>query len=186
MPPEPAPAERPPPPDWEPTITRPDPVTEEEREAWLAAEEDEPFDPEEWWDPDGPPPPGEDELTPEELAEIEAATTDEMLALKAASAGRRGSGQPGPARLFPGESVSPAGGCGPGLVLDVTPGCAGLALAADAAAGDDRYEGVSDAELVGVLCAWDRLEAHMAARKLGRAPLCDIPHRVGNRQSHAP
>jgi hypothetical protein len=52
-------------------------------------------------------------------------------------------------------------------VLDVTPGCAGLALAADAVAGeDDRFGGASDAELVGVLCAWDRLEAHAAARKL--------------------
>ena len=33
-------------PDWEPVITRPDPMTEEEREAWLdaLAGEDEPFD----------------------------------------------------------------------------------------------------------------------------------------------
>ena len=28
------------------------------------------------------------------------------------------------------------------------------------------YQGVSDDELLGVLSAWDRLEAHMAARKL--------------------
>ena len=46
---------------WEPVITRPDPMTEEERQAWLDAL-DEPFDPEEYPDPDGPPPPGEDEL----------------------------------------------------------------------------------------------------------------------------
>ena len=46
------------------------------------------------------------------------------------------------------------------------PGCADLAMLADAAAGDDdRYEGASDDELIGVLSAWDRLEAHMAARK---------------------
>jgi hypothetical protein len=119
------------------------------------------------WDPDGPPPPGEDELTAEELAEIEAAAADELLALRAASSGRRGPAQPGSARLFPGESSSAAGGFGPGLALDVMPGCAGLALAADAAVGDgDCYDGASDAELIGVLCAWDRLEAHMAARKL--------------------
>jgi len=47
------------------------------------------------------------------------------------------------------------------------PACIGLALSADTAAGDDdSYRGVSDDELLGVLAAWDRLEAHMAARKL--------------------
>ena len=42
-------------PGWEPVITRPDPMTEEEREAWLdaLAGEDEPFDPEEYPDPEG-------------------------------------------------------------------------------------------------------------------------------------
>ncbi len=50
------------------------------------------------------------------------------------------------------------------------PGCADLALLADAAAGDDdRYEGASDDELIGVLCAWDRVEAHACARKLAAA-----------------
>ena len=41
--------------DWEPVITRPDPMTEEEREAWLdaLAGEDEPSDPEEYPDPEG-------------------------------------------------------------------------------------------------------------------------------------
>ena len=29
----------------------------------------------------------------------------------------------------------------------------------------DSFGGVSDDELLGVLCAWDRLEAHAAARK---------------------
>ena len=53
------------------------------------------------------------------------------------------------------------------MPLDVLPGCAGLAVAADAAAGEDGgFAGVSEAELVGVLCAWDRVEAHAAARKL--------------------
>ena len=52
------------------------------------------------------------------------------------------------------------------MVLDVLPGGAQLAVAADAAAGEDRFDGVSEGELVGVLCAWDRVEAHAAARKL--------------------
>jgi len=128
MPPRPVPADpgrdesRPaaqPEPAWEPVITRPDPMTAEEREAWLAAE-DEPPGPDEWPDPDGPPPPGEDQLTAEEAAGIRAAAGDELLA-----------------------------------------------LAADAAAGDgDAFAGAADHELVGVLCAWDRIEAHAAARKL--------------------
>jgi len=154
-------------PAWEPVITRPDPMTAEEREAWLAAEDGEPFDSEEWPDPDGPPPPGQDELTAEEAAGIRAAASDELLALQAASTGRRGPGQPGSARMFPGESASPAAGFGVGLALDLMPGCAGLALAAGTAAGDDdAFAGAADHELVGVLCAWDRVEAHAAARKL--------------------
>src|SRR5690242_8006991 len=109
-------------------------------------------------------------FTAEELAEIRHAAADELLAVEAATTGRRGPGQPGSARIFPGESSSPAAGFGPGMPLDVLPGCAGLAAAADAAAGDDgRFAGVSEAELVGVLCAWDRVEAHAAARKLGVA-----------------
>ena len=56
------------------------------------------------------------------------------------------------------------------MALDVMPACPELALAADAAAGpDDCFEGASDAELAGVLAAWERLEAHMAARKLAAA-----------------
>jgi Domain of unknown function (DUF222) len=113
--------------------------------------------------------PGEEEeyedcapLTPEELAEIGEAAADELLAVKAATTGRRGPGQPGSARVFPGESASPAAAFGPGMVLDVLPGCAGLAVAA----GDGGFDGVSEAELVGVLCAWDRMEAHAHARKL--------------------
>jgi hypothetical protein len=57
------------------------------------------------------------------------------------------------------------------MAWDVTPGCAQLAVAADAAlgAGDDSgdsFGGVADHELIGLVCAWDRAEAHMAARKL--------------------
>ena len=118
--------------------------------------------------------PGEDEdedyyppLTAEEVAGIREAAADELLAVKAATTGRRGPGQPGSDRVFPGESCSPAAAFGPGMPLDVLPGCAGLAVAADAAAGEDgRFDGVSEAELVGVLCAWDRMEAHAHARKL--------------------
>src|SRR6266568_3019026 len=58
-----------------------------------------------------------------------------------------------------------AAGFGPGMPLDVLPGCAQLAVAADSAA-QDGFAGVSEAELVGVLCAWDRVEAHTHARKL--------------------
>ncbi|MGH3199838.1 MAG: DUF222 domain-containing protein, partial [Streptosporangiaceae bacterium] len=164
-------------------------MNEEDREAWLdgLAAEDEPLDleedpdPEEYFDPDGPPAPGEDELTAEEIAGIREVMDDQAraaataarlgttgaLAAIAASSGRRGPGQPGSARRFPGESSSRAAAFGTGLVLDVMPGCPELTAFADQAAGDDdRYAGASDDELIGVLCAWDRLEAHMAARKL--------------------
>ncbi len=161
-------------------------MSAEEWEAWLdhLTGEDEPFDPEEYADPDGPPPPGEDELTAVEVAEIPEATEAEAraavqavrsgatgaLAVIAASAGRRGPGQPGSAGQFPRESGSRAAGFGAALALDVMPGGPDLVLLADAAAGrDDRYQGASDDELIGVLCAWDRLEAHMAARKLAAA-----------------
>jgi len=118
--------------------------------------------------------PGEDEdenylapLTAEELAGIREAAADELLAAKAASTGRRGPGQPGSARTFPGESASPAASFGPGMTLDVLPGCPQLAVAADTAAGEDGgFAGVSEAELIGVMCGWDRVEAHAHARKL--------------------
>src|SRR6516162_5448755 len=138
-----------------------DPMTAGEREASLdrLCQQDEP--------------PGDDEeyedfapLTPEELAEVREAAADDLLAVKAATTGRRGPGQPGSARTFPGESSSPAAGFGPGMPMDVLPGCAQLAVAADAAAEDDRFDGISEAELIGVICAWDRIEAHAAARKL--------------------
>ncbi len=153
-----------------------DPMTAAEREAWLdrlCAQDDDPSDaPQEYWDPESSmPPPGEDELTAGELAGIGEAAADEMLALDAASTGRRGPGQAGSARTFPGESASRAAGFGTGMAWDVTPGCAQLAVAADAAleAGGgpgDSSGGVADHELVGLVCAFDRAEAYMAARKL--------------------
>ena len=107
-----------------------DPATAEEREAWLdrVCEQDEPPEPEECED--------YAPLTAAELAEISQAAADELLAVEAATTGRRGPGQPGSARVFPGESSSPAAAFGPGMALDVLPGCAGLAVAAGAAAAD--------------------------------------------------
>ena len=135
-------------------------MTPEEREAWLdwVCEHDEPPEDEEFED--------FEPLTPDELAEIREAAADELLAVEAATTGRRGPGQPGSGRVVPGESSSPAAAFGPGLPLDVLPGCAQLAVSADAAADDDRFDGVPEGELVGLLCAWDRVEAHAAARKL--------------------
>src|ERR1700747_1693663 len=152
-----------------------------EREVWLARAREhdeapgedegdgefEPFTPEELAGTRGhdEPPGGDDDdghfepFPPEELAEIDEAAADELLAAKAASTGRRGPGQPGSARVCPGESSSRAAAFGPGMVLDVLPGCAGLAVAADAAA-EDGFAGVSEAELVGGVCGWDRGEAH--------------------------
>src|SRR5207237_72393 len=80
--------------------------------------------------------------------------------------GRRGPGQPGSAHRFPGEYPGPAAGFATGHPLDAAPGCAALAGFADDAAGDDdSYAGASDDEVVGAVCAWDRIEAHAAARK---------------------
>jgi hypothetical protein len=154
MPPEPVPAD----PGWDEDLAWLD--RDPERETWLdrAREHEEPPGEEDYGDVEP--------FTAEELAEVRETAADELLAVEAASTGRRGPGQPGSARVFPGESSSPAAGFGPGMPLDVEPGCAGLALAADGAAWDDRFDGVSEAELIGLLCAWDRVEAHAAARKL--------------------
>ena len=179
-------------PDWEPVITRPDPMTEEEREAWLdaLAGEDEPVDPAEYPDPDGPPPPGEDELTAEELAGIgEAAEgvaraavngarsgTTGALGAIAALGGRRGPGPAGVGAGLPGRILEPGGDvrhrAGAGFAAGPAPTwrCSPMPPAGEG----DRYDGASDDELIGVLCAWDRLEAHMAARKL--AAVAELIH----------
>jgi Domain of unknown function (DUF222) len=152
--PEPVPAD----PGWDEDLAWLD--RDPERETWLdrAREHDEPPLEEEYED--------YDPLTAEEIAEIAEAAADELLAVGAATTGRRGPGQPGSARVFPGESASPAAAFGPGMVFDVLPGCAQLAVAADAAAEGDGFAGVPEGELVGLMCAWDRVEAHAAARKL--------------------
>src|ERR1700733_4537118 len=85
----------------------------------------------------------------------------------AAAPGCRGPGNPGSAASFPGEHASPAAGFGSGFALDTAPGCLALAeFAATAAGEDDRYPVATDDEIMGVICALDRVEAHVAARKL--------------------
>jgi hypothetical protein len=153
MPPEPVPAN----PGWDEDLAWLD--RDPEREVWLdrVREHDDPPLEEEYAD--------YAPLTAEELAGIREAAADELLAIQAATAGRRGPGQPGSARVFPGQSSSPAAAFGPGMVFDVLPGSAQLAVAADAA-GEDRFDSVPEGELVGLMCAWDRVEAHAASRKL--------------------
>jgi len=164
---------------WEPVITRPDPMTEENWQAWCdaTADQEEPPDPdEEEPDPDGLPGPWEYNVE-QVVAECRRVTAEEAaLAARAARMGlpagrpvsleRRGPGQPGSARPVPGEHRSPAASFAAGLCLDVMPGCTALAgFAAEAAGDDDRYDGASDDELAGAISAWDRVEAHAAARK---------------------
>src|SRR5882672_5743231 len=98
-----------------------DPMTAAERQASLdrLCEQDEGH-PEDEADESGDAGP----LTAGELAEIREAAADELLAVEAATTGRRGPGQPGSARVFPGQSASPAAAFGPGMPLDVLPGCA--------------------------------------------------------------
>ena len=140
---------------------------------------EEPPDPDRYANPEDPPLPGEVDLDAI-IAECRQITADQARAAAmaaaagatgalagaaAAVAGRRGPGMPGSA-CFPGEYPGPAGGFASGLGLDTMPG--GLVLmscAGDAAGEDDTYPGATDDELVGVLCAWDRVQAHAAARK---------------------
>src|SRR6201982_3317087 len=96
MPSEPAPAD----PGWDedaPWLAR-DPMTAADREAWLdrlCAQDDDPFDqPQEYWDPEScAPPPGQDELTGEELTGIAEGAADETPPLDAARTGPRAPGQ---------------------------------------------------------------------------------------------
>src|SRR5579863_3578558 len=79
---------------------------------------------------------------------------------------RRGPGMPGSATTYPGEYASRSAGFASGRVLDTAPGCVSLGLFAEEAAGhDDSYAGAPDEELLGVICGWQRSEAHCAARK---------------------
>ena len=78
--------------------------------------------------------------------------------------GRRGPGQPGSARAS-GRVASPAAGFGPGMALDVLPGCAPLAVRRRRRRGRRPVRGCPEPSWSG-RCAWDRVEAHAAARKL--------------------
>ena len=154
----------------------PDWLDDDERAAVAAAREDE----DESADPYLEDPPDWEELDAAvaEAREITAAEArDRAYAARrvfyggwgavGAAPGRRGPGQPGSAASFPGEHASPAAAFGSGFALDTMPGCPVLAGLAGAAAGpDDRYPGAADDEIVGVICAWARVEAHAAARKL--------------------
>ena len=140
---------------WEPVITRPDPMTAEEWEAWLDCEPAEGTDPDAYPDEEEYLSPGALDLTEAELAEIAEATAlaapvtaddadpagvARVLAAQAAaaSARRRGPGQPGSARLLARESSSAAAAFGTGQCLDVMPACPDLAVLADRAAGPGR------------------------------------------------
>ena len=164
-------------PDWRPVPCTPDWLDEE---AYLADEY--PGDPDEYEDPDNAPPPGmDDDQLAELIAEAREITADQARAAEAAArlghtavlaavgavcAGRRGPGMPGSDQTFPGEYASPAAGFATGKPLDVAPGGAVLAaFLEDTAGDDDRYPGATDDELVGVICAWDRVEANASARK---------------------
>ncbi|HET9971448.1 MAG TPA: hypothetical protein VFQ68_24655, partial [Streptosporangiaceae bacterium] len=68
--------------------------------------------------------------------------------------------------LASGERVTWTAGFTKGGLADGLPGGSELAFLASAAAGDgDRYPDATDAELDGVIAAWDRVEAHASARK---------------------
>jgi Domain of unknown function (DUF222) len=157
----------------------PDPMTGEDWLAWCDSQvdQDEPPDPdEEEPDPDGLPGPWEYDLdaivadcrriTAEEAAACARAARLGLAGGQPIGLARRGPGQPGSARRAPGEFLSRAAGFAAGMLLDVMPGCNALAgFAAEAAGEDDRYEGACDDEVVGAIAAWDRIEAHAAARK---------------------
>jgi hypothetical protein len=134
---------------WEPVVTRPDPMSEADQQALLDAVTD---DGEPWWLQEGDPDP-DDPAAPEEcdLREIAAggrrgagdqargaataARVGTAGALAAIAAARRGSGQPGSARVFPGEYPSRAAQFASGILFDTMPGRPELAAFADEAAG---------------------------------------------------
>jgi hypothetical protein len=129
-------------------------------------------------DPDDDPPPDVDpgelaaeagritgELAREAAVLAGAGLTAAAAAGAASAAGRRGPGMPGSAQSFPGVYASRASGFASGKPLDTAPGCLTLGQFAEAAAGaDDRYPGASDGELIGAICAWDRVEAYASSR----------------------
>ena len=163
--------------DGEP-IPTPDWMTADDWHARCAAStDDEPpgeFE-DEFWDPAEPWDPGEiaaiiaeaDRIACDEAAAAGRIATIGMTAdMAAVAASRRGPGQAGSARMFPGVCDSPAGGFGTGQGLDVTPGGGWLLTAIQNAAGDGgRFERATDDELAGLLAAADRCEASASAVK---------------------
>ena len=154
MPPEPVPAD----PGWDDDLAWLD--RDPERESWLdrAREHDEPPLEEEYED--------YEPLTAEELAGIREAAADELLAVGAASLGPAG---PGPARLgagLPRRVVQPGGRVRPGDGLRRAARLRAAGGRCRRRRGRRRVRRDSEAELVGIMCAWDRVEAHAAARKL--------------------
>jgi Domain of unknown function (DUF222) len=153
-------------------------------EAYLEslADEEYPGDPDEEQDPDNAPPPGLDdaqlaaliaearEVTADQARAAAVAarlgTTAALAAAGTAALARRGPGMPGSAQSFPGEYTSRAAGFASGKPLDVAPGCAALGMfAEDAADEDGRFRSATDDEVLGLICAWDRIEANASARK---------------------
>ena len=166
-------------PDWRLVPQSPD--WDQAYLAAIAGDED-PGDPDEYEDPDNAPPAGLDDAElaallagAREAAGDQARTAETwarlghtavLAAVGAVCAGRRGPGMPGSAETFPGEYTSTAAGFATGKPFDIAPGCATLgSFLEDTAADDDRYVGASDDELLGVICGWDRQEAHASARK---------------------
>ena len=161
---------------WEPVVTRPDWMTGEDWQAYLdaAVGDDEPSDEEE-----DPPPEDYDlaEIDAEcrQIAEDQARAAANAArlgttgALGAIAAARRGPGQPGSAHRFAGEYPGRAAQFATGMMMDTMPGRPELAQFADEAAGeDDSFNGASDDEVLGLLCARDRVEAHAAGpRSIG-------------------
>ena len=158
-------------------VPTPDPMTEEDWQAWCDAaadDRDEPPDGDEVEDPGSAA--WECDLDAV-IAECRRITAEEAAACaRAARLGqpggqpvswaRRGPGEPGSARRAPGEYLSRAAGFAAGMLLDTMAGCGALAgFAAEAAGEDDRFGGAGDDEVAGVIAAWDRVEAHAAARK---------------------
>jgi hypothetical protein len=149
-------------------------------EAWLASrerrEDDEPLE----FEDEGAYHDGPDELA-EIIAEARQASADQAAAEEHIAAsgqtaalaagasvamGRRGPGMPGSAEPLAGEYSGPGGAFATGQALDVAPGGPVLLGHADWAAGDDdRFGGVSDDELLGIISAADRCEATASALK---------------------
>ena len=160
-------------------VHTPDWMNGEDWRAWCDSQrdQDEPSDPdEEEPDPDGLPGSWEYDLdaivadcrriSAEEAAASARAARLGLAGGQPVGLGRRGPGEPGSARRAPGEYLSRAAGFAAGMLLDTMPGCNALAGFAAGAAGDgDTYDGAGDDEVAGAVAAWDRIEAHAAARK---------------------